>query len=236
MGNPGIWRTNCTFIGGKKSVCRWTHTVKTCVVQGSAVLSWSRGVSCFCCELDYTVAFDSFFLPFGSIWQFSVWGPRDPPPASLCPVSSAVEQCSHDLRSPAHTCCFRPPCSEAVSVCWIKSKGPCCLGKPPPRVVIPPPQCPSASDCSPPASLVSIFSVRPKCLYALGLHSSSFHLFHSAYFLSFPVYSHDFNPFLPGFPVVSCLGGSAEWTPSMCPCTPLGGVNSLNSVLHWSCN
>lgn len=157
MGNPGIWRTHCTFIGGKKkSVCRWTRAVTTHVVQGSAVLSRSSGVSYFCCELDYTVAFDSCFLPFGSIWQLSVWGPRDPPPASLCPVSPAVQRCSHGLRSPAPTRCFRPPCSEAVGVCWIKSKGTYVFpweATTPSRDTTPP-RCPSACGCSPPTSLL----------------------------------------------------------------------------------
>lgn len=39
MWNPGIWRVNCIFVE-KKSVCKGTHAVQTCVVKGSAIYVW----------------------------------------------------------------------------------------------------------------------------------------------------------------------------------------------------
>lgn len=73
-------------------------------ISMSPLFSWSRGVSCFCCELNYTVALDLFFLPFAGIWQWSVWSPRERPPASFC----LLPCCSPFLSWSENPCTYKP--------------------------------------------------------------------------------------------------------------------------------
>lgn len=168
-------------------MCKWTHTVKTCGVEGSAVLSWSRGVSSFWGERDYTVALDLFFLPCGWIWQVNVWGPHDLPPAGLfhllpcCSPGLMIWESLLTLAisGPLAIVCYT---YEAVSVSWINVKGMCFLWKPQARSDdTTPPQCLSTVEYSSAVSSVRVFVyVTPEYLYVLGLHASSFHFFHSA--------------------------------------------------------
>lgn len=87
----------------KSPLCILCHKMKVEKISTSQLLSWSTGVSCFCCELRYTLA-----LPFGGIWQWSVRSPHERPLACFC-LLPCVYHFSHELRLPTQRCHSRPP-------------------------------------------------------------------------------------------------------------------------------
>lgn len=79
------------------------------------LLSWLRGVSCFCCELNFTVAPDMFFLPFDPIKCMKLSWPASCQPLLPSPTfSPAVHQFSCDLRIPTHML-FQPSLLSCVT-------------------------------------------------------------------------------------------------------------------------
>lgn len=81
---PGITYIMLYDLLSKLPLCISCDKMKVEKISMSQLFSWSRGVSCFCCELNYTVALD---LPFGGIWQWRVGSPHEWPPASFCLLS-----------------------------------------------------------------------------------------------------------------------------------------------------